>query len=782
MVEMQAQHCMLKGKVFDKNTGDPIMYANITLTTEIDTNYLSGAITNEKGAFKIEDIEPGTYQLKISFIGYTQQKIDNVKLKEGIKDIGDVELEIIAENLNEVDVKTTKPSLTYKVDRKVIDAESFPGAEFAMDLLNNVPSLEVDLQGKLTYRGDGTFKVYINGHPVTNGEEKLRQLPASQIDKIEVITNPSARYDSEGTAGIIHVLLKKQKLEGYSISSSIKLGTRKSGELLFSVDKKGKKGGWYVNGNLGYNVWGENSIEQHQFIKEGENTFENNIYRHLRYGGVSEYLEMGFNFDLSDKDYIDFSGHINPLNQTEFQYSDGNYSEYAYNEDNHYLYEPRFYQNNSRNDLFYQYAGATLSYEHAFNKDRTHLFSTYITFSTYLRNLEEKLIETLDDKVSIERMGYIAGEQNETTVDGEISYSVPFSKSVSMNTGIKFSTDHIPEITSTSGNFNENGDIIPFESEPVNQRVVFAQDVYAGFLTLKGEWKKVAIQLGGRVEYTDRTSDYICDDSTGTDVVFPGRTNFIDFFPSAHFTYSFSEDHQINISYSRRIERPRYWKLVPLKQYYSPFAFSTGNSELLPAYSDAYELGYKKSWDKDFIGVDIFMRSTSQVMQTYTRTDTLNRLFYTPENVGNSVSLGTELMAGVDLYPWWNLNFSSSFYYYKLDVDVDYNLASRDQFRIDSRINNTFSLPLSFTLKWDVHYNSPVVTAQSKKDGYIYSDVAMKKGFNDNKWLLTLAFSNLFTGVRYYSVSEGEDFKVETTVVSEPYATVKIAYLLNNQK
>ncbi len=781
MTELVAQQCSLKGRVNDKDTGQPISYANIILTNNSDSNFLSGAITNEKGVFKIVDIEPGTYTLKISFIGYQHSIINDLLLESGKKDVGIIELTMLTENLEEVDVKTTKPSVSYKVDRKVIDADSFPGADFAIDLLENVPSLEVDFEGRLTYRGDGTFKVYINGRPTTNGENKLRQLPASQVDKIEVVTNPSARFDSEGTAGIIHVILKKNRLEGYSIGASAKVGTRQSGELIFSVDKKGKKGGWYVNGNLGSYVWGENSIEQHQQIISGDDKYENNIYRHLKYGGISEYLEVGFNIDLSDKDYLDFSGHINPFKQTEFQYSDGNYSELAFDSANK-LIQSKYYTNDSRNDIFYQYAGASLSYEHAFNKKRSHLLSTYVTFSTYLRNLEEKLIETKDYKSYVERSGYLAGESNETTFDGEISYLVPFSEIVGLEAGGKFSTDHIPEITSVSGTFDENGNITPFPSEPLNQRVVFAQDIYAGFITLKSEWEKFAFQLGGRVEYTDRVSDYIFEDTTGSDVIVPGKTNFYDFFPSAHFTFNFTDDHQMTISYSRRIDRPRYWKLVPLKQYYSPFAYSTGNSDLLPSYSDAYELGYKKSWEKDFIGFEVFTRTTSQVMQTYTRTDTLNILYYTPENVGNSISIGAEVMTGLDLFTWWNLNFSTSLYYYQLDVDVDYNISTRDQFRVNTRLNNTFTFPLAFTLKWDLRYNSPRVTAQTKHDGYFYSNIAMKKGFMDNKWTMTLAFSNLFTGITYYSESEGDGFKVQTTNVNEPFASIKVAYLLNNQE
>lgn len=778
---LQGQNLAVKGKIIDKASNDPIEYANIQLNLKHDSSFLSGAISNEKGLFKIDQLEPGIYSLKISFVGYQSILIEDVNLASGTINLGDIGIELMNQDIDEVSISASKSPVSYKVDRKVIDANSFPSADVAIDLLENVPSLQLDYDGRLTYRGDGTFKVYINGRPVTNGEEKLRQMPAALVDKIEIVTNPSARYDSEGTAGIIHVILKKNKLEGYAISSSLTAGTRNNVDWLFSIDKKGKKGGWYVNGNIGKYIWGETRINQQQTIKSNNNTYLNNFSKNKNWGGFSQYLEVGFNYDITEKDNIDFSGHINPFKQTEFQFSEGSYNELSYDE-NGELIGSEFYDNTSEDDLYYQYTGATLSYEHAFNKKRSHLLSAYVTFSTYLRDLEETMIDTKDYQTYIEKQGYVSREKNETTVESELSYLVPFSESIGLEAGFKISTDHIPEITSVSGTFDDNGDITPFQNEPINQEVYFTQDIYAGFITFQSEWKKLALQLGGRVEYTDRTADYKYMDHNGDEVFVPGNTNFTDFFPSAHLTYSQSESNQYTISYSRRIERPRYFRLVPIKKYYSPFSYSVGNGALLPSYSNSFDLGYRKSWDKDFVGVEVFARTTSQVIQSYTRTDTLNILYYIPENVGNSISVGTELMAGIDIFSWWNLNVSTSIFYYKLDVDIDQQYYTDNQFRSSARLNNTFKLPKSFTLKWGFRYNSPRITAQSKHDGYFYSDISMKKGFKDNNWTVLISFSNLFTGITYHTVTSGNDFTVETTTVSEPYAQIKVTYLLNNQK
>lgn len=776
-----AQHSFVKGRVVDKKSSDPISYVNIQIKGVTDTSFITGTITNDDGSFRIDKLMKGEYSLKFSFIGYKPYQIDKLIVKSGSTDIGTVELEVAPENINEISINSEKPTISYKVDRKVINADGFPGADVAIDLLENVPSVQVDFNGNLTYRGDGLFKVYINGRPVANGEEKLRQIPANQVDKIEIVTNPSARFDAEGTAGIIHVIMKKNKLEGYAISSALKAGTRGNLEWTFSVDKKGKKGGWYVNGNIGNYIWGESNISQLQKIENDSGRYENSFQKVRSYGGFSQYLEVGFNYDLSEKDNIDFSGHINPFKQTEFQYSDGYYSEVEYTADGHFG-PSEYYKNTSRDNLFYQYAGGALTYEHAFNKKRSHLLRAYVNYSVYLRDMEETMIDTKDYTSYEERVGFKQREKQEKTLEGELSYAVPFSKTVNMELGGKATTDNIPEITSVSGTFDENDNITPFPGQPLNQEVNFIQDIFAGFLTLKGEWEKIALQIGGRVEYTDRTTDYTYQDTLGNEVFVPGKTQFTDFFPSFHFTYSKTEDHQFTVSYSRRIDRPRYMQLIPIKRYYSPFGYSVGNGNLLPSYSNSFEVGYKKSWDRDFLGFEVFGRTTEKVKQSFTRTDTLNLLYYIPENVGNSLSIGAELMTGVDIFSWWNLNFSASMFYYQLDVEVDNDAYTENTFRVNTRINNSFSLPMDFTLKWDLRYNSPRFTAQTQFDGYFYSDVSMKKGFKNNQWAVSLVFSNLFTGIQYYGVTSDTGFSVETTTISEPYATVKVAYLMNNQK
>lgn len=774
------QNCKLTGELTDNESGEPIPYANAILTSSKDSTFLQGAITNEQGLFSIENIKAGTYHLKLSFMGYQTVQMNSVLLQRGTRNIGQVSLNRFTENLDAVIVKATKPPISYKVDKKVIDAGSFPGASVAMDLLENIPSLQVNFEGKLTYRGDGTFKVYINGQPVSNGEEKLLQLPAEKIDKIEVITNPSAKYNAEGTAGIIQVILKKNRLQGYAINSSIRAATYGSYQWLFSIDQKGEKGGWYFQGHLRQDVWNKKKVDENQLILQENTLYQTTSVLNNKDGGIRSFIEAGFNYDLTSKDYISFSLHVNPLKSTEEHIKSGEVSDLLY--ESSMLIDEENYFLTSKSKLSYRYLGTRFEYKHAFNKERTHLLSTFMNYSTYLHALDEVKIDEKKYSTFIDRLGYKGAEYNEIVFVANVSYKNKLSELSSFEVGSEINLDHLPKVTSISGVFDDDNNLIPFPNEPKEQEVDFKQDIYAAFLIFKSSFNKLEYQLGLRTEFTDRKSNYRYLADEDVQMQIPAENQFLDFFPSFHTVYNFSETHQLALNYSRRISRPNYWKLIPLSQYSSPYTYYTGNGNLLPTYSNAFEIAYTKSRGKDFIGIELFARNSHNIIQSYSTTGTEDILFYSPENIGDSWSTGAELMVGIDIYSWWNLNMSSSLYSYKLFVNIYDISRTESQLRSDGRINNTFLLPKDITVKWDLNYRSPSVAAQSKRDDYFYSNLAIKKDFNEKQWQLTLAYSDIFHSKKYYSYWFGKDFSIESYNKIIPFLSFKVSYNLDNQK
>lgn len=605
-----SQNTTLTGTIIDNKTKEPLPYANAIITSDKDSTILLGAIANNKGKFLIEDIPPGIYELSLSFIGYQTIHINEIIIQGNSQDIGLVKLNVLNENLDEVTIRTTKSPINYKIDRKVIDAKSFPGATVAIDLLENVPSIQVDFNGNLTYRGDGTFKVFINGHPVANGTDKLRQIPAEKIEKIEIITNPSAKYDAEGTAGIIQVILKRNRLPGYAINTSAHATTFGGYAWQFSVNKQDDNGSWYVEGAYAKNIWRKMDYDEQRNVKQEGVIYQ--THSELKYEnlGIGSYVEIGFNYDLTDFDYIDFSVYVNPLKSVDKRKTWGKIIDTEFNltkkaED--YIY-------NNQYSCYYQYIGATLTYEHAFAEDRENLLSTYINFSNYLQPFQEKNIDIKEYTARTERAGFIGKENNEMMLETNLSYKNQFSEKISFETGIKTELNHIPKVISVSGKFDNDNNITPFSNAPLNQKVDFKQDVFAAYLMLKSSFDKFEYQLGIRTEFTDRKSDYFYENVKGDYILIPAKKQYVDFFPSVHTVCSFSEDHQLAINYSRRINRPDYWSLVPIIQYNTPYLYYKGNVNIMPAYSNAYEIAYKKSWNKDFIALEIFARNTKGII------------------------------------------------------------------------------------------------------------------------------------------------------------------------
>jgi outer membrane receptor protein involved in Fe transport len=777
--KVNGQSCSVTGKIVEQESRQPVSYANVGLYDASDSILVTGGLTNEKGLFFIEKIKKGKYYLEVSFIGYQPVIYKSFMLQPGLRDIGTIELQLSFQNIEEVTIKSVKAPVTYKVDRKVIDAGSFPGAEFAMDLLENIPSLQVNFEGKLTYRGDGTFKVYINDRPVFQGEEKLRQLPAGKIDKIEVITNPSVSYSSEGTAGIINVVLKRNSLEGYAIGANFTVNTLQGTSGSFTVDKKAKSNGWYIEAYLSNSIW--DSWEANKFFKieYPDKVYETTINGKGKYGGVGSYIEFGLNYDITPKDYIDFSIIINPLKTTNFNYSDEKIIESVFRDG--ILNNNIIYTLESNKNLFYRYIGPTFSYEHRFDKHRTHLLSAYFIFSSYLHDMKEKQIDSKIYETKTERIGFVGTEKNELLFNAKINYAIPLGNKIVVENGIEIDIDHIPEVTSTNGNFSENEIITPFAGEPLNQKVDFAQDIISGYSFFKSEFDKFSLQVGLRAEKTFRRSNYY-KTVNARELITPSENIFIDFFPSAHLSYNFSENHQTSVSYSRRIERPDYWALIPLKQYNSPYSFYTGNGNLLPAYTNAYELSYLKSWDKDFIGFDIFHRTTNNVLQTYLNADSANYFISTTENVGQSISTGFEMKTGINIFSWWYSNFSFSLYSYQLNVKIRGIDKTENLFRTSSRLNNKILLPRLYTFNWDVLYDSPMITAQTKREGYLYANIAIKKDLKNDKWSVSLLYNNFFNSIKYNTVSKAEKLYISDFFKKKPFITFKIAYKFDNQK
>ncbi|WP_026474171.1 outer membrane beta-barrel family protein [Alkaliflexus imshenetskii] len=774
-----SQQASLKGTVIDLTTREPISYASVILLNPADSSLVVGCISNSNGIFLIESVPDGSYQLHASHLGYAPYTIPH-----DVSSISShpllLELSPSETQLGEVVVRSSRPPISLRTDRKVIDATSFPSASVALDLLENIPSLHVSYDGKLTYRGDGGFVVYVNGKQVPNGEEKLRQIPASRIDRIELLTNPSSRYSAEGTAGVILVFLKKNRLEGYAIGTSLRYSTHDVLEHLLSVDHKSEKGGWYLEWQYGSYVWSDLSETYHRSSFLDDELFSVSANRNKKSYGITNNVEIGFNYDLTDRDNIDFSIYFQPFERTNLRNERGLFHERlsrAGEEDYNISYWMQ-----SQYKMHFQYVGGQISYERTFGADENHTVSTYFDYSSYLAPTHERQHDYKYFTDRVERVGFAGTEVNEVAVDTKIEYIWELSDAITIESGVEVEINQIPKVTSVSGEFAANGTLVPFPGEPLNQNVDFSRDVFAAYLLFKNSIGEFDYQLGMRMEHSARKANYHFDDTADQTLAVPYHKKEVDFFPGFHSTYSFTETIQISAGYTRRIRRPRYYELVPLKQYSDPYSYYSGNEALSPAFSEAFEVTYLTSRNKDFFSVEVFGRKTTNVIQHFSRIVVSEKVLTTPENVGRSLSRGCEVMGGVDLFTWWNLNTSISLYAYRLKVNIDNAERMEDKLRSDCKVNNTFLLPKAFTLRWGLYYDSPQVMAQERQSGLFYSNLSVTKNIQNNRWQLNASCFNVLNSRKTTGTIRGDGFLVEYERKHKPYATFRVAYRFNNQK
>lgn len=772
---------IISGYIVNASDKAPVPYANVILANN-KCQSLKATASDNNGFFSIKQhaaLAKDSLSIRIEYIGCRPVILRNLSFDSNKMNVGIIELEEDTYNLEAIVVEYTPPPFSYKMDRKSINASSFPEANLAIDLLDNIPSIWVDNEGNLTYRGEGTFLIYINGIQTSNGGERLKQLPASQIETIDIITNPSAAYSAEGNAGIIHVTLKKSRLEGYNVYTGITGNTRDAISYSFSIDKKHKSNGWYVNGRIAQDVLNKYTEKNEQSITSDNtiNTVKSKAdFKNKRF---LTNLEAGCNFDITPKDYLDVSVYIYPTYTKQRNTSSGIYIEEEYT--NGALTESTEYNFQNKYDYDFQYFGTTLNYFHAFNENKTHKLSLDLECAGYVNELKEKQTDCREYMGIVERVGYQAYETNDYEIYGKLKYERPLSETFYLETGFDYDYNHIPETGSSNGQFDANGNIKPFTDQMENQNIYFKQIIYSGYLIGKYDSEKVDISLGVRMEYTDRQMNYIDSGNRVAKEEQIERTLF-HFSPVFHLTYTPREAHQLYVSFSKRIRRPEYWNLTPFTQYEDRYTYYKGNGDITPAVSYIAELGYLKKLNKNFISGELFYRHTNHQFSNYATAISKTMFLQQPQNVGNSTHVGVELMSGWDVTRFWNMNASMSIYRTWLDYEYGETQTKSKKTKTDFRLNNTLKLPVKISAKLDLYYYSPIQHIQSQQDGYFVSNISIDKRFKNDAWRAGLSWYDVFSSKKYTTRTEGANFTTREKHNEKPYVGFRIGYYFNNQK
>ena len=733
----------ITGRVFDQATKKPVEFSNVILFNQKDSAQVGGTFTDKEGSFILKGVRPDAYYLYIQCIGYSRKVINNISVStlHLNPNLRNIYLKSTAITLQNVLVEGQRSPITYQLDKKIIDVSQMHTAlsGTAADVLENVPSVSVDIDGNVSLRGSTNFQVLIDSHPsVMSAQDALQQIPASSIQNIEIITNPSAKYDASGTAGIINIILKKKSNLGLSgiVDLTGGLNDKYGSDFLFQY--KTQLLSYDFGADFNRRSFPGTNRQEKQFII-GDNTSYLNSDGNMLWQRILSGIRGGINFDLSENDNLSVGGNYGT--RSFHRNSTLNYDQWS-TTDPQILY----YLDNTNHNHSGSFYGLNANYLHKFGANG-HEFTGELLFRQ--NNSDEASISA-----STQNNSQINGTQTtqrgpQNELRGKFDYTLPINKLEKFSAGSEFFSRLSQNINSLY-NFDTTSGTYEFQPQFSNTND-FNRSRFAAYSIFSNQWDSLGVQIGVRTEYT-----YQLVKLAETNQQF--SLSRWDFFPSIHSSYNFAGETQIMASYSRRIERPDGEDLEPFYTWFDANNVRIGNPSLQPELIDSYEIGFQTFFGAVSVSNDFYYRFTHNKMQDINSVYAENVTLRTVANVGTDQSLGAEFMVLFNPIKFWELNLMGDAYDYKISGALFNESFARESFNWSIKNNNVFKITSSIELQLNTRYFSPSVTAQGKWQGFFTTDLAAKKNIIEKQLSLTLQINDLFKTGRREFTSQGIDF------------------------
>jgi outer membrane receptor protein involved in Fe transport len=764
----------IKGKIVESGSGASIDFGNITLVEKASAKEIAGASPEKDGSFLMSGIPDGEYSLVIKALGFDAFTRGNIVLKNAeILDIGLIELKPLEYGLEELVVVGNKRQIVYKLDKKVIEAGNnmLASGGTAVDILENTPSIQINAEGEVSFRGSSGFAVYVDGKPsILSGSQALEQIPSALIENIEIITTPSARHDAGGDVGIINVITKKHTQEGLSGMVNLTGSTVLSEGINFLITKKVNKNSWRVGG-----TW-EDKRRKSDFDQEKTTIVnETSTLSHSngpRKGSFYNYiLRMGWSHNLPKTTYdIDLEGGFfgkdrrGELDYIEERTNNGN------------LLEKGDYISYDDYDNWKKYIKGSTGFFHKFNENgHTLAGNAYLQYDW--RSLEYFQSDLFDKTPQHQRQQGHRAWEDEYHVRARVNldYINPYSETGRFETGYQFYS------------YLEEGDYSMQFWNPQTQDFYWREDIYNTFYFQEGihslyailndRFKNFQFQAGIRAEHTHR--------ELGSSKEWANRVfNRLEFFPSIHLGYDLQDNDQLMASYSRRTTRPDLFYMEPYITFRDYYSAEIGNPDIRPEYIHSFEMNYKKNIKEHTFSITAFYRNRKDKIERlrvpYEAGITLDSM----ANVGHDYSLGVELFSQIQATRWWNVNFNGSYYRYK--VENEYKLPGSNDGESNNyeiAAGNMFEVLKNTRLQFDGYLVGPSVTTQGQTDSFWYVNLAIRQQLMNRKLSATLSIRDIFNSARYRS--DILTYNLQSITNIKPYyplITLTLNYTFNNYK
>ncbi|MCZ7558458.1 MAG: TonB-dependent receptor family protein [Bacteroidia bacterium] len=756
----------LTARILDAETGVPVEYASVVLYRSLDSSMAQGTITNRDGRLQLGGLDAGRYYMKVHFMGYEELTVDDIRTWEFNErlDIGELRLRPVAIELDEVEVAAERAPVEYAIDKKVInvDRQLTAASGTAVDALQNVPSVTVELDGTVKLRGSGSFTVLIDGKPTPlDPSDALAQIPASSIENIEIITNPSARYDPEGMSGIINVIMKKEGRSGYSgiMNLNAGLGDKYGTDALFTVTEPGWS--FYLGGDYGKRHSTGEERERRSFLEAGNTLFNSTIgdtYRQRDSWG----LRGGGSLAFSDKDNLGLNLRLG--RRSGDAGSDADFLEWSDNAP-----EPlrQFIRTSSgRSGRFFS---SDLDYRHSF-EGKGHELTAQLSFMQ--RRGEESSRDELFDQARAITSGRITTEDGPMQrMQAKLDYTLPLNSLSKLESGYQYYLFDMEDETSLSDYDTALGRYVLLPE--YSRTTEYKRGVHALYAMYAGSLGPLGFQAGLRGEHTDQ--------SVGLTGGAQYEYQLFDLFPTLHASYSITPLQQLMASYTRRIERPRGWYLEPFESWTDAFNVRRGNPEITPEYIDSYELGVQTHIGTSLLSAELYHRVTHDKIEFVRSVYRDNITLRTVQNIGQEIATGLELMLNVDVFTFWDVYLLGNLYNNRIEGALNGEDFSRERFTWNTRLNNTFTLAPGTLLQANVSYNSPSVSAQGRTEGYVVTNIALRQEFLGGRLFATLDVSDVLRTAERESSASGPDFTAYSYELEEaPVAMLTLRYVIGS--
>lgn len=795
----------ISGLIVDE-FGKAAEYAYIYVKRPSDSSVVQTGITNESGRFSIHDIPFGPYFVEIQYMGYKTHysSVFTISKEQASYRIPKFTLSNKSTSLQTVEVKAQKEMLQTNLDKTVFNVGSSAMAEgaSAVEVLEDIPSVDVDMEGNVSVRGSESVTILVDGRET---QLTLDQIPASMIESIEVITNPSARFDPDGMAGILNVILKKKKEGGFNgmvqLGGGMSLYTREPWNghyivnpyidrynagisLNYSYDK--------INFFFNYDYRGHvhrngGNLERDSWFGTDTSHLNQNSFGQGRNGGHN--IFTGIDWNINKKNTISFT--------FGFRYGTGKDTSTLFNENANVQYEERIpyslynqYGNNSRTNM--NFNGA-VNYKKTFDMKGRELVID-LSYNQHTGNNNSWSVQQYELPRLYNYYQKTLTKSLNRNTNAQIDFVTPVGNGGRIETGYKFSYRAIGQDYSLYDTYTENQwamDSSQLNNFQYNEYLNAAYFIYSNTFM-----DKLQVQLGLRGEIANTLSDLKSQDTAY-------KKNYYNLFPTVHIKYEINDEHSLKLSYSRRVQRPNIWQLNPFRDISDRQNVRCGNPYLDPEFANSVELGYQLNIKKTSFGVTAFYRNRTNMISRYTTLDTLdNGEVYTItsyQNLNSSHNIGCELFYGQKIWKFWKINASFNFYRNIINSNdlLDENLARNWEWQL--RLNQTFSFGKNWDIQLNFRYSSPKLTTgtmgwgtggvgQGRRSARYTLDFAVKKGFFKNSFVVSLNVRDLLfmvnqTKVASYQHNENDGYESYSVRDRNGFRlSLNLTYKINNYK